>query len=98
MSGCQRAMRHRDVFNPRQLWHRLPPQSRGKPPVEQPKGQPAETTGLAGGASMRLVWVAAVACAIVVPSAGLAQRAPDLRKPAGKEWLTIGGDWGNTRY
>ena len=47
---------------------------------------------------MRLVWVAAVACAIAVPSAGLAQRAPDLRKPAGKEWLTIGGDWGNTRY
>ena len=47
---------------------------------------------------MRLVWVAAVACAIAVPSAGLAQRAPDLRKPAGKEWLTIGGDWGNSRY
>src|SRR3954465_12138676 len=57
---------------------------------------------------MRLVWVAAVACAtmacaIAVPSAGLAQRAPDLskpdlRKPAGKEWLTIGGDWSNSRY
>ena len=47
---------------------------------------------------MRLVWVAAVACAIAVPSAGLAQRAPDLRKPSAKEWLTIGGDWGNTRY
>jgi alcohol dehydrogenase (cytochrome c) len=47
---------------------------------------------------MRLVWVAAVACAIAVPSAALAQRAPDLRKPAAKEWLTIGGDWGNTRY
>ena len=47
---------------------------------------------------MRLVWVVAVACAIAVPSAGLAQRAPDLRKPAGKEWLTIGGDWANTRY
>jgi quinohemoprotein ethanol dehydrogenase len=47
---------------------------------------------------MRLVWVAVMACAIAVPSAVLAQRAPDLRKPAGKEWLTIGGDWGNTRY
>jgi quinohemoprotein ethanol dehydrogenase len=51
---------------------------------------------------MRLVWVAAVACAIAVPSAGLAQRAPDLRpdlrKPSAKEWLTIGGDWSNTRY
>jgi alcohol dehydrogenase (cytochrome c) len=27
-----------------------------------------------------------------------AQQAPDLRKPAGKEWLTIGGDWSNSRY
>ena len=32
---------------------------------------------------MRLVWVAAMACAIAVPSAGQAQRAPDLRKPTG---------------
>jgi len=32
---------------------------------------------------MRHVWLAALACAIAVPSAGLAQRAPDLRKPAG---------------
>src|SRR3954468_2319769 len=57
---------------------------------------------------MRLVWVAAVACAtmacaIAVPSAVLAQRAPDLskpdlRKPAGKEWLTSRGDWGNSRH
>jgi len=47
---------------------------------------------------MRPVWLAVLACAICIPSAGLAQRAPDLRKPAGKEWLTIGGDWGNTRY
>src|SRR5256885_9056281 len=52
---------------------------------------------------MRLVWVAAIACAtmacaIAVPLAGFAQKAPDLRKPAGKEWLTIGGDWHNTRY
>ena len=27
-----------------------------------------------------------------------AQKAPDMRKPPGKEWLSIGGDWGNTRY
>jgi hypothetical protein len=32
---------------------------------------------------MRHVWLAALACAIAVPSVGLAQRAPDLRKPAG---------------
>jgi glucose dehydrogenase len=35
---------------------------------------------------------------MVYPAAGFAQKAPDLRKPAGKEWLTIGGDWHNTRY
>src|ERR1700704_4186146 len=91
-------MRHRDVFNPRQLWHRLPNQSRGNRWLSHSRGQPARTTGSRGGAHMRLVWVAAVACAIAVPWAVLAQRAPDLRKPAAKEWLTIGGDWGNTRY
>ena len=37
-------------------------------------------------------------CAMVFPAMGFAQSAPDLRKPAGKEWLTIGGDWQNTRY
>jgi hypothetical protein len=37
-------------------------------------------------------------CAMVFPAAGFAQRAPDLRNPPGKEWLTIGGDWHNTRY
>src|SRR5439155_8387075 len=47
---------------------------------------------------MRRVSLAVLACAILLPSAAVAQRAPDLRKPAGKEWLTIGGDWGNTRY
>ena len=36
--------------------------------------------------------------ALVLPVVGFAQRAPDLRRPAGKEWLTIGGDWRNTRY
>jgi alcohol dehydrogenase (cytochrome c) len=35
---------------------------------------------------------------MVFTAASFAQRAPDLRKPAGKEWLTIGGDWHNTRY
>ena len=34
--------------------------------------------------------------ALIVPSIACAQS--DLRKPAGKEWLTIGGDWHNTRY
>jgi hypothetical protein len=37
-------------------------------------------------------------CAEVFPAASFAQEAPDLRKPAGKEWLMIGGDWHNTRY
>jgi len=37
-------------------------------------------------------------CAMVYPAVGFAQKGPDLRKPAGKEWLTIGGDWHNTRY
>ena len=46
----------------------------------------------------RLCLPAILACAIVYPAIGLAQRAPDLRKPAGKEWLTNGGDWSNTRY
>jgi PQQ-dependent dehydrogenase (methanol/ethanol family) len=46
----------------------------------------------------RHLWLATLACVIAVPSASVAQRAPDLRKPAAKEWLTIGGDWGNTRY
>ena len=32
----------------------------------------------------------------LVPVVALEQT--DLRAPAGKEWLTIGGDWHNTRY
>ena len=32
-----------------------------------------------------------------VPRVVLAQDAPDLREPAGKEWLSIGGDWSNSR-
>ena len=34
---------------------------------------------------------------LALPLPGRAQ-SPDLRKPAGKEWLTIGGDWNNSRY
>jgi glucose dehydrogenase len=37
-------------------------------------------------------------CSAVYAVAGFSQKAPDLSKPAGKEWLTIGGDWHNTRY
>ncbi len=37
-------------------------------------------------------------CSVVYPAVGFSQRAPDLTRPAGKEWLTIGGDWHNTRY
>ena len=41
---------------------------------------------------------ALLTCVFLFPATGSAQRAPDLRKPAGKEWLTNGGDWSNTRY
>ena len=37
-------------------------------------------------------------CYMVCPAEGFSQKASDLSKPAGKEWLTIGGDWHNTRY
>src|SRR5215468_31226 len=37
-------------------------------------------------------------CYVVYPAAVFSQKAPDLTKSAGKEWLTIGGDWRNTRY
>ena len=40
--------------------------------------------------------IAALVFAVIAPSVAWAQG--DLRKPAGKEWLTIGGDWHNTRY
>jgi glucose dehydrogenase len=40
--------------------------------------------------------IAALVLAVTVPTAAGAQG--DLRKPAGNEWLTIGGDWHNTRY
>ena len=40
--------------------------------------------------------IAALVFAAIVSSVACAQG--DLRKPAGKEWLTIGGDWHNTRY
>jgi hypothetical protein len=37
-------------------------------------------------------------CYVACPAASFSQKAPDLSKPAGKDWLTIGGDWHNTRY
>ena len=37
-----------------------------------------------------------VTLAFALPSLALAQA--DLRQPSGKEWLTIGGDWSNSRY
>jgi alcohol dehydrogenase (cytochrome c) len=42
--------------------------------------------------------MAAVAFALACPQLGMTQTTPDLRKPAGKEWLTIGGNWNNNRY
>ena len=47
-------------------------------------------------ASIRLIVSAAFLCASL--SASFAQKASDLRQPASKEWATIGGDWGATRY
>jgi quinohemoprotein ethanol dehydrogenase len=42
----------------------------------------------------------AIACCLLllVPGVTAAQTAPTLREPAAKDWLTIGGDWGATRY
>jgi quinoprotein glucose dehydrogenase len=40
--------------------------------------------------------IAGLVLAVIVPSIASAQG--DLREPAGKDWLTIGGDWHNTRY
>jgi quinohemoprotein ethanol dehydrogenase len=36
--------------------------------------------------------------ALLGPAPSAAQPAPNLREPASKDWLTIGGDWGATRY
>src|SRR5215210_6700580 len=35
---------------------------------------------------------------LLLPSLTAAQTPPNLREPAGRDWLTIGGDWGATRY
>src|SRR5260370_4751204 len=35
---------------------------------------------------------------VICPAAGFSQKAPELGKPAGKDWLTIGGGWRNPRY
>jgi len=41
----------------------------------------------------------AVGLVLLVPGLTSAQsQAPNLREPANKDWLTIGGDWGATRY
>jgi quinohemoprotein ethanol dehydrogenase len=51
-----------------------------------------------GETPMRRICLAVIAASIALPPAALAQQAQDLRKPAGTEWLTIGGDWNNSRY
>src|SRR6516165_7232236 len=43
----------------------------------------------------RAIWLVA---ALALPTIVHAQGTPDLRQPAGKEWLAIGGDWSNSRY
>src|SRR5438552_3154274 len=47
---------------------------------------------------MHRISASALICTIAFLSPAMAQRTPDLRQPAGKEWPTIGGNWGNTRY
>src|SRR5262249_10549238 len=37
-------------------------------------------------------------CYVICPAAGFSQKAPELGKPAGKDWLTIGGGLRNTRH
>jgi alcohol dehydrogenase (cytochrome c) len=45
-----------------------------------------------------LLRCAVLGFACICATVATAQSDADLRKPAGKEWLTIGGDWHNTRY
>jgi quinohemoprotein ethanol dehydrogenase len=46
---------------------------------------------------MRRSWLRLATLSLaIIPGAALAQA--DLNKPASKEWLTIGGDWHNTRH
>ena len=40
-----------------------------------------------------------ISCVILlVPLTVSAQATSDLQRPSSKEWLTVGGDWGQTRY
>jgi alcohol dehydrogenase (cytochrome c) len=39
-----------------------------------------------------------VGAAFLLPTVVGAQAGPDLRQPSAKEWLTVGGNWGQTRY
>src|SRR5258706_5083964 len=45
-----------------------------------------------------LAAVAALAVAMLVSQKPAAQTESDLRQPASKEWLHVGGDWSNSRY
>jgi quinohemoprotein ethanol dehydrogenase len=47
---------------------------------------------------MRLAALAIAVCVLFQPTLSAAQSAPNLREPPGNEWLTVGGDWGATRY
>ena len=51
-----------------------------------------------GVISTSLAAAAALAIATFVFQNPAAQTEPDLTKPAGKEWLHVGGDWSNSRY
>src|SRR5437868_4593029 len=45
-----------------------------------------------------LTAMAVLAIAFLVSQKPAAQTEPDLTKPAGTEWLHVGGDWSNSRY
>ena len=46
----------------------------------------------------RWIKFAAFVSALATPASVAVQSDRSERGPAGKEWLTVGGDWGNTRY
>ena len=50
------------------------------------------------GTIFKFFAIAAIGAAGARPADPPAQTEPDLTKPAGKEWLHVGGDWSNSRY
>src|SRR5438105_1009917 len=51
-----------------------------------------------GGTQMRWWILSLCVASMAAPAIAAPAPAPDLRQPAGKEWLHVGGDWSNSRY